>query len=65
MKSALKETDSSLAGIGALSPINMGKTAVKTASVLLENGAYESDTYVETFFIDRENIDMYGTDGWQ
>lgn len=65
VKSALKETDSSLAGIGALSPINMGKTAVKTASVLLENGAYESDTYVETFFIDRENIDMYGTDGWQ
>ncbi len=65
VKSALKKTDSTLAGIGALSPINMGKTAVKTASVLLENGAYEPEINVETFFIDRENIDMYGTDGWQ
>ena len=65
MKSALKETDSVLAGIGALSPINMGKTAVKTASALLADGAYEPEIYVETFFIDRENIDMYGTDGWQ
>ena len=65
VKSALKKTDSVLAGIGALSPINMGRTAVKTASVLLENGACEPEIYVETFFIDRENIDMYGTDGWQ
>ena len=65
VKSALKETDSVLAGIGALSPINMGKTAVKTASALLADGAYEPEIYVETFFIDRENIDMYGTDGWQ
>ena len=65
VKSALKETDSALAGIGALSPINMGKTAVKTASALLADGAYEPEIYVETFFIDRENIDMYGTDGWQ
>ena len=58
VKSALKETDSALAGIGALSPINMGKTAVKTASVLLENGADEPEINVETFLIDRENIDM-------
>lgn len=65
VKSALKETDSALAGIGALSPINMGKTAVKTASALLADGAYEPEIYVETFFIDRDNIDMYGTDGWQ
>lgn len=65
VKSALKTTDSTLAGIGALSPINMGKTAVKTASAILENGVYDSEIYVETFFIDRKNIDMYGTDGWQ
>ena len=65
VKSALKKTDSPLAGIGALSPINIGKSAVKTASAVLENGAYESEINVETFFIDRENIDMYGTDGWQ
>lgn len=65
VKSALKAADSSLAGIGALSPINMGKTAVKTVSALLEKEAYDSEIFVETFFIDRDNIDMYGTDGWQ
>lgn len=65
VKSALKKTDSTLAGIGAVSPINMGKSAVKTASAILEKGAYDSEIYVETFFIDRDNIDMYGTDGWQ
>ena len=65
VKSALKTTDSALAGIGALSPISMGKSAIKTAAAILENRVYESDIYVETFFIDRENIDMYGTDGWQ
>lgn len=65
VKNALKITDSPLAGIAALSPINLGKTAVKTAESILDHGAYEPEIYVETFFIDRENIDMYGSDGWQ
>ncbi|HIX63357.1 MAG TPA: substrate-binding domain-containing protein [Candidatus Mediterraneibacter colneyensis] len=65
VKSALVSSESPMTGIGALSPINMGKTAVKTASAVLENGVYEPETYVETFFINRDNVDMYGTDGWQ
>ena len=52
-------------GIGAQSPINIGKTAVKTAAAILENGVYESEINVETFFINQDNVDMYGTDGWQ
>ena len=54
-----------MAGVGAKSPINMGKTAAKIAAAILENGVYEPETYVETFFINKEDVDMYGTDGWQ
>ncbi len=65
IKSALLDPDSPMAGIGAQSPITMGKTAAKTAAAILNRDRYEKETYVETFFINRENIDMYGTDGWQ
>ena len=65
IKSAMADPESPMAGIGAQSPINMGKTAVKTAAALLDGGAYEKDVSVETFFINRDNLEMYGTDGWQ
>ena len=65
IKSALLDPDSPMAGIGAQSPITMGKTAAKTAAAILNMDRYEKETYVETFFINRENVDMYGTDGWQ
>ncbi|OUP86594.1 LacI family transcriptional regulator [Lachnoclostridium sp. An169] len=64
-KSALADPGSPMEGVGAQSPINMGKTAVKTAAAVLDGGDYEEETYVETFFINRENVEMYGTDGWQ
>lgn len=65
VKSALADLTSPMTGVGAKSPINMGKTAVKTADAILENGVYEPEIYVETFFINKDNVDMYGTDGWQ
>lgn len=65
VKSALADPAGPMTGTGAKSPINMGKTAVKTAAAILENGVYEPETYVETFFINKDNVDMYGTDGWQ
>ena len=52
-------------GTGAQSPINMGKTAVKVATALLADKDYEKEKYEETFFINRDNVEMYGTDGWQ
>lgn len=64
-KSAMKENGSGMAGIGAQSPINMGKIAVKVATALLNGEDYEKETYEETFLITRDNVDMYGTDGWQ
>ena len=65
VKSALADRMSPMTGTGAESPINMGKEAVKTADAILEDSAYETESYVETFFIDKDNVDMYGTDGWQ
>lgn len=65
VKSALAAPESPMTGVGAQSPINMGKTAVETAAAVLDDGVYEQETYVETFFIGKDNVDMYGTDGWQ
>ena len=64
-KSELTRYGSPMAGVGAQSPINMGKTAVKTAAAVLNGEKYEDEIYVETFFINRDNVEMYGTDGWQ
>lgn len=64
-KSALADPDSPMTGIGAQSPITMGKTAAETAMAILNRDRYETETYVDTFFINSENVDMYGTDGWQ
>ena len=64
-KSALLDPDSPMTGIGAQSPITMGKTAAKTAVAILNRDRYEKEIYAETFFINRENVAMYGTDGWQ
>lgn len=65
IKSALASINSPMAGIGAQSPINMGKEAVRTATAILNGEKYEKEISVETFFINRANLDMYGTDGWQ
>ena len=64
-KTALTDPDSPMQGVGAQSPINMGKTAVKVASAVLEGGAFSRENYEETFFIGRDNVEMYGKDGWQ
>ena len=64
-KTALTDPDSPMQGVGAQSPINMGKTAVKVAPAVLEGGALSRENYEETFFIGRDNVEMYGTDGWQ
>ena len=38
VKSAMADPESPMAGVGAQSPINMGKTAVRTAVSLLDGG---------------------------
>lgn len=65
IKGELADFSSPMTGVGAISPINMGKTAAKTAAAILENDGYEQETYADTFYISKENVNMYGTDGWQ
>ena len=37
----------------------------KIAEGLIAMAVKEKDNYEETFFINRDNVEMYGTDGWQ
>ena len=68
-KKALVEHTGGMMGIGAQSPINLGKKAVKIANAVLNGEDYEKETYEETaidvFMINKDNVEMYGTDGWQ
>ncbi len=65
VKSELLKEGTSIIGTGAQSPINLGKTAAKIGRAILSREDYEKTTYIDTFFINRNNVEMYGTDGWQ
>lgn len=52
-------------GTGAQSPETLGYNSMMSAFTLLEGGTVEKDVVVDTFLIDAENVDEYGTDGWQ
>ena len=65
IKKELKKADNQIAGTVAQSPINMGKTAVTTALAVLEDKEFEKETYMDVFMINKENVEMYGADGWQ
>lgn len=65
IKKELKKADNQLAGTVAQSPINIGKTAVSTALAVLEDKEFEKETYLDVFMINKENVEMYGADGWQ
>ena len=65
IKKELKKSGSQIAGTAAQSPINMGKTAAKVAFAILNGEDYEKETYEEVFMINKNNVDMYGVDGWQ
>ncbi|CUX16899.1 sugar ABC transporter substrate-binding protein [Clostridium sp. C105KSO13] len=65
VKGKLLEPGTRMAGTGAQSPIDIGKKAVDTAVAIMKGDEYEKETYVDTFFINKDNAEMYGTDGWQ
>lgn len=65
IKKELKKPESQIAGTAAQSPINMGKAAAELVINILTGEDYEKETYEEVFMIDKGNVDMYGTDGWQ
>ncbi len=63
MKSELTDEKSMIAGTGAQSPINVGKQAAKIGEAILNDEDYEKTTYIDTFFIGKDNVEMYGTNG--
>lgn len=65
IKKELKKADNQIVGTAAQSPINMGKDAAKIGISILKGDEYEKETYEDVFMINRKNVDMYGTDGWQ
>ena len=65
IKKELKKTGNQIAGTAAQSPINMGKSAAELVLKMLKGEPFERETYEEVFMINAENVDMYGTDGWQ
>lgn len=65
VKKELAKGNSLIAATGGQSPIEIGKEAAKTALKILNKEDFERLTYEETFLIDKDNVGMYGIDGWQ
>lgn len=65
LKKEMEKSGSQVAGIAGQSPINLGKAAARTAVNILTGEKYEPETLVETYLITKDNLDMYGVDGWQ
>lgn len=52
-------------GTGAQSPVSIGKKSVEVSYKILNGEDFEKRTPVETFLINKENVEEYGIDGWQ
>ncbi len=65
IKKELRKSDGQIAGTAAQSPINIGKTAARTGISMLKNEEYETEIFEDVFMIDKDNVEMYGVDGWQ
>lgn len=57
--------DTILEGTGAQSPITIGKTIAETAYSWLAGEEVEAYIPIDTFLVTADNVDEYGTDGWQ
>lgn len=65
IKKELKKPGTQIAGTAAQSPINLGKSAARLTVNILMGNDFEKETYEEVFMINKDNVDMYGVDGWQ
>ena len=65
VKQEIAKTDSPMTATGAQSPIRIGKEAAEIGIAILDGENFETTTYEDTFLIDKGNVEMYGTDGWQ
>ncbi len=65
IKAELKKPESAIEGTGAQSPVTIGKTIAETAYDWIDGKDVEEFIPIETFLITADNVDEYGTDGWQ
>ena len=65
IKKELQKPDTQIAGTAAQSPIHLGQEAAKIAECILTGQKFEKETYEEVFMINKDNVGMYGVDGWQ
>lgn len=63
-KAAIAE-GSAFVGTGAQSPISIGEQSVDVAYKILKKESFDKKIPVETFLINKDNVEEYGTDGWQ
>lgn len=61
----LQKSDDIIVGTATQRPITLGKDAVKSAFQVLDGEKIKEPIYEETFLITKDNVDMYGADGWQ
>lgn len=65
IKKELQKPDTQIAGTAAQSPIHIGQEAAEIADCILTGQKFEKETYEEVFMINKDNVGMYGVDGWQ
>lgn len=64
-KASLVKSGSLLEGTGAQSPISIADKSVEVLYQFLNGEEVDSRYPIQTFLITRDNVDQYGTDGWQ
>ena len=65
IKRELTSADSLIEGTGAQSPVSIAKTSVEIMYKVMAGEKVEARYPVPTFLISRDNVNTYGTDGWQ
>lgn len=65
IKKELQKSGTQVAGTAAQSPIHMGQKAAEITECILTGKKYEKETYEDVFMINKDNVEMYGVDGWQ
>ncbi len=63
-KELVKENSILTATIGQ-STVKMGKEAANVGIKIMNEQQYERVIYIETFFIDKDNVQEYGVESWQ
>lgn len=64
MKKELSKDSSPVVATVGRSLGDIGRSAVQVGVQMLEKEDYEDTIYEESFLIDKENISVYGVDGW-